>query len=503
MSTRKLNGPLGGEYLIDGTGNAILMADSPITDDNRLGARLTTAEAAIALTEPQMRAGRALEGLLRPRLPLAYPYQTAALTSDTPTVTHSLSATITSNYFGISAGEKGIAYEGLSYVAPVWNATYSFWDHRERGITGGGSVQSTMNSVAFTLIGDTVEIDWRVWTTEAVIWIWVDGKPISVQPVAPSGVTLSANIACYTKLVFGSAGVRTIQFQLDWGQVRNFRVPNSGSIMPAVGLGPKVYGIGDSILEASTGNFTHWSSWGPIVARSAGWRFYNAGQGGSGYTTDGASGQKLTTLTSRPQNIVLVDPDLAVFFIGVNDAAVDAATLTAAVASVFAYLNTNAPNVPIVVVGGAPTSAASIFLTTARVQSRKAIRDGVLAYPNVIGFIDPVGDADTGTTPSALTNGTTYAVGDRYTYLGALWEVTEAHTATATPTYKSVKRLTWLYGTGLAGGATGNGNRDVLLSNDGVHPTQAGQNAYAAWIAQGVANCIQHWLKTGQRLGLS
>lgn len=44
MGTRKLQGPLGGEYLTDGSGNAILMADSPITDDNRLGARLTTAE---------------------------------------------------------------------------------------------------------------------------------------------------------------------------------------------------------------------------------------------------------------------------------------------------------------------------------------------------------------------------------------------------------------------------------------------------------------------------
>ena len=44
MATRKLNGPLGGDYVTDGRGNAVLAFDDPITDDNRLGARLATAE---------------------------------------------------------------------------------------------------------------------------------------------------------------------------------------------------------------------------------------------------------------------------------------------------------------------------------------------------------------------------------------------------------------------------------------------------------------------------
>lgn len=43
MTMRKLNGPLGGDYVTDGRGNAVLAFDVPITDDNQLGARLTTA----------------------------------------------------------------------------------------------------------------------------------------------------------------------------------------------------------------------------------------------------------------------------------------------------------------------------------------------------------------------------------------------------------------------------------------------------------------------------
>jgi hypothetical protein len=35
------------------------------------------------------------------------------------------------------------------------------------------------------------------------------------------------------------------------------------------------------------------------------------------------------------------------------------------------------------------------------------------------------------------------------------------------------------YGTGQVGGTTGDGNRDVLVYSDGVHPTQAGSFALA------------------------
>lgn len=446
----------------------------------------------------KQRAGRVLDGLMNQRLPMSYPYPNHVLSADAVTITHSATRTVTSNYIQTSAGEKDIAFEGLSFVNPVWNNTYSFWDHSERGTN-----QQLFGSIAFTLIGDTVEIGWRCSNAAVNYWIWVDGKPVTAAQVVPDGVVLTTNVAFYTKLVFDSPGTRTIQFQIDFGQVRDFRVPSTGTVLAPSGLGPKVYAIGDSLLEGSTGNYSRWSSWGPIIARAAGWRLYNAGQGGSGYTKDGNSGQKLTTLTSRPANIVSVDPDLAVFFIGGNDSDIDAVTLQTAVESVFDYLQQNAPHVPCIVVGGYPVAASTMFTTPAtRPSAYKAIRDGVLNYPNVIGFIDPVGYADTGTVPAALTNGASYTPGNRYTYLGALWEVTIAHTGSTTPDYKSVKRLTWWYGTGNAGTPNSTGNRDVLMSSDGTHPTQAGANAYAAWIAQATTACLQTWLTTGERRGL-
>jgi parallel beta-helix repeat protein len=48
MPTRRLNGPRGGDYITDGSGNAVIWATDPVTNDNDLGGRLATAEATIA-----------------------------------------------------------------------------------------------------------------------------------------------------------------------------------------------------------------------------------------------------------------------------------------------------------------------------------------------------------------------------------------------------------------------------------------------------------------------
>lgn len=44
MTTRKLNGPYGGDYITDGEGNSVVWATNPVTNDNDLGGRLTSAE---------------------------------------------------------------------------------------------------------------------------------------------------------------------------------------------------------------------------------------------------------------------------------------------------------------------------------------------------------------------------------------------------------------------------------------------------------------------------
>lgn len=47
MPVLKLNGPLGGDYVTDGRGNAIVAFTDPVTDDNDLGGRVTAAEAGL------------------------------------------------------------------------------------------------------------------------------------------------------------------------------------------------------------------------------------------------------------------------------------------------------------------------------------------------------------------------------------------------------------------------------------------------------------------------
>lgn len=452
-------------------------------------------------TERTLRASRALEGLLRPRLPLVYPLPNSALTDDLPTVTNSATPQITGSFLDHSGADfvSGNAYVGISYVDPSWStANGGYVDNSERGAPN----QGTWGSIAFTLIGDQAEIGWRCGNAIIDFWIWVDGKPIAAQAAAPAGITPVAATRYYTKLAFATTGVRRIEFYLRYGNLNGIRVPATCALASPGPLGPRVYEIGDSLLEGSTGRFDQWGSWGGLIGRAAGWRVYQSGEGGSGFTVNGTSGQMLSDTSSRPDKIVKADPDLALFFIGGNDASSDPAAVQAAVTTCFGYLLAHAPQVPCVLVGGYPNDATSM-LSASRALVYKAIRDGAKACANVVGFVDPVGYADTGLVPSALSNGTNYAVGDRYTYLGALWQVRTAHVGGATPDYTRVIRLSWLYGTGTAGALKSDGNRDVLLSNDGTHPTTLGAQAYALWIAQGAAACLQTWLATGVRLGLT
>jgi lysophospholipase L1-like esterase len=181
-------------------------------------------------------------------------------------------------------------------------------------------------------------------------------------------------------------------------------------------------------------------------------------------------------------------------YIGGNDRLQTPSAVGAAAATIYDYLNTRAPKVPIIVAGTYPSNATDT-IGSQHASVNKAIRDATLQYSNIIGFIDPCGHATTGTAPSALVNGASYSVGQLFSYQGAIYEVLTAHTSGPSPHGYNTRLLSWLTGTGTASAPAGNGNRDTLLSSDGVHWTLDGAGFTAVKLAVEAEKILDGYLK--------
>ena len=166
------------------------------------------------------------------------------------------------------------------------------------------------------------------------------------------------------------------------------------------------------------------------------------------------------------------------------------AQITAAAGACYAEYAAALPQTLQVVVGQFPNNIGNatrqVFIDCAN-----AIRSAAVSSPYVLGYVDPLGIADTGVIPSAYANATVYAVGDRALYQGGYLECTEAHTSGATPSYRRWKQLSWLYGTGRAGATTGDGNRDSFLGSDNGHPSLLGSRYLGARIAGEVVRILR------------
>ncbi|MGY1774390.1 SGNH/GDSL hydrolase family protein [Geodermatophilus sp. SYSU D00804] len=116
---------------------------------------------------------------------------------------------------------------------------------------------------------------------------------------------------------------------------------------------PRAVFLGDSWVEGAGSTYVG-GGFAAQVAEAAGWQFINAGQGGTGYVTDGPPDYPdRSPLPSRVQDVIAQAPDVVIVAAGINDAGrgYGEELLSSAVAETLQSLQEGLPNAFMAVIG--------------------------------------------------------------------------------------------------------------------------------------------------------
>ncbi|MGY1774396.1 SGNH/GDSL hydrolase family protein [Geodermatophilus sp. SYSU D00804] len=124
--------------------------------------------------------------------------------------------------------------------------------------------------------------------------------------------------------------------------------------------------IGDSWTEG-TGADSPDRGWAPQVAQAEGWSIINAGQGGTGYVSDGPPEYpERAPLPDRVADVIAQDPDIVLVAAGINDAGrgYSDQQIIGAVEATLRPLREQLPDARVLVIGpwwnnGEPTKSAA------------------------------------------------------------------------------------------------------------------------------------------------
>lgn len=264
--------------------------------------------------------------------------------------------------------------------------------------------------------------------------VWIDDVPLFI----PTGPANGAHSPAYLELAWPSKGTHTIRIGLVLVSPGDTYVSAGDPIAAtAAGAGPRLLVLGDSWTEGT--------AFAPISFARLLPRYLGiddgavCGQGGTGYTANGGGGGKsVYGSTNRLDALVANSPTDVVVFGTINDTAATPSTITTAAGALYAALASRLPAARVFVVLPQPAGATDAA-SAAHISNREAVRAAATAAPNVVAVVDP---------------------------------------------------SDWLTGTGWSTVRQGDGNRDLYLGQDNVHPTQAGSH----YFAQRLAEVLQRWL---------
>ena len=266
--------------------------------------------------------------------------------------------------------------------------------------------------------------------------------------------------------------------------------------------GPPVFAfLGDSLMGGS-GDVPTDLTIDRVAARALGVIDCKSAQGGTGWLANGQTNNKDFQPyghESRVNALVACAPDALIIVGSLNDdewdknAATRYFTIKSKVYDTIRTFRAKLPSTPIVVVGPEPSSSYRLA-NASHCDNIRAVRDAVREAGGPAkgySFIDWVG-ASYGAFPdgprAAFNAQASYGRGDVVLYNGAYWLVQEPWapgTTTPAGVAAPTRRLTAVMtGTGQVGQEKHDGTRDLLLSADGTHPTNAGSEALGLALAE-------------------
>lgn len=264
---------------------------------------------------------------------------------------------------------------------------------------------------------------------------------------------------------------------------------------------PVVAFLGDSLMGGS-GDVPVDLTIDRVAARALGVIDCKSAQGGTGWLANGQGNNKDFQPyghESRVNALVACNPDVLVIVGSLNDDEWDTNpatryfTIKSKVYDTIRTYRGRLPRTAIVVVGPEPSSSYRLA-NASHCDNIRAVRDAVKEAGGPAAgyaFVDWVGASYGSWTDGsrvAFNASGSYSAGDVVLYNGAYWHVDEPWRPSGgtpadpdAPTYRLTAVMT---GTGQVGQEKHDGTRDLLLSADGTHPTNAGSEALGLALAE-------------------
>jgi len=206
----------------------------------------------------------------------------------------------------------------------------------------------------------------------------------------------------------------------------------------------RVIAIGDSITNGGNG-FPDLTAidWPSLAAKTLGWNdVWNSAIGGTGYIAQG-TGNAFPNFGQRLQDVCSNSPDLVIVFGGINDGNSSSAQIQAAALAYFQAVRACLPATPLIVLGAWPGATGP---SAGRIAIENAIQAAVNQSNDPATYFVPIATDPNGS---------------------------------------------WITGTGNVSVPAGDGNADLYISPDSVHPTNAGIAYLATHIAAAMSKVIQ------------
>lgn len=298
------------------------------------------------------------------------------------------------------------------------------------GVTGSGA---TISAVEFEGYFDDIALIFRnavassskfwVWTADPTTGLW---KPTTAAPVTSSAAT--ANNQFWERITFGAAAQRQVRVYYWYADFGGVVVKPTQTLVPTASPGRSLCVITDSYGGGAV-DVDQFHTWPVSLARLLCVDLYLNAVGGTGYVSQNGALGGNNNYASAPRIAAAIAAGATDYLLAgsINDSGQTTATVTAAAQSLITQIKAGVPNARIWMTGvqGLPVAASTTGTNAANNTALAA-----LAASNGIPFIDTM----TG----------------------------------------------WYSGTGKVGATAGDGNRDVFLNTDGVHPSLAGSDYIAA-----------------------
>lgn len=369
-------------------------------------------------------------------------------------------------------------------------------------VTGSGTdygAARQQNIMGVPLQTDASEIEFFVFGNGAKVWLKVDGKYMSLTPTT---ITNDGNLYYYY-VSFGSSAFRELELigtsVLRFGGVYT---PASATVMAAPARGPRTIVMADSFGEPTGADNDGIEGWITVMADLLGWDDVRPSAVGSSGILNPGTSPRLKWRDRIDTDVIPYAPQVLIIQGSINDVLYDTtANLAIEAAALVDALRVALPLTTIVMTSIMPNKGGG-YLAPSFYDRSAALRD--VATSAGIPFIDLLERrtayaADLTTTTlasSAAANATSLSVVDpiapgstfRFPDNTHVFVKTIAGGGPFTATIDTLANAqasgavltpvgnTIMQGNGRVGATTGNGNADLAVSSDSVHPSTFGHS---------------------------